>query len=741
MNAPRRTHATTPSPEGRWQTVAAAALLAAAAVVAYWPSLRGGFLWDDDALLTQNSLVQAADGLHRIWFTTQPLDYWPMTNSSFWLEWRLWGMQAAGYHVTNLLLHIGSALLLWAILRRLSIRGAFLAAFLFVLHPVNVESVAWIAQRKNTLSMVFFLLSMLWFLKHEFAPVEPARSGRPRGTASAKSRARPAAAATASPPDRSGVSRWYWLSLVAFVLAMLSKGSVVILPGLLLLCIWWRRGSLTRTDVMRTAPFWFVAVALTLVNLWFQAHLRHEVIRDATLLQRVLGAGAVIWFYLYKALLPMRLIFIYPQWQIHGDDVRWWLPVAAAVSTTGLLVWQRRRPVVRALLFAWVFFCLALVPVMGFTDVYFMKYSLVSDHYQYIALLAVAAAVAAGLVQTSGPGFNWPLGAGVWCAALLAVLGTATWRQNLQYANVETLWQSTLASNPGAWMAHNNLALYYLHGSAADFREAYAHLQAAVAINPHEGALHKNLGTTLFQMDRFEDAAEQHREAVRLTPDDADAFVALGADYQKLGRHAEAIEAYRQALKLNPQLGFVRSNVAASLDALGRADEASRELQQSLRTDPGTSQEHGARGDALLRLGRTEEAIAQYQEALRLDPSSVATMNNLGYALMVVGRLDEAERQLRQAVRLRPDDGAVHDNLGNVLQQMQRLDEAVGEFNAALKTASQVDSADVHNDLGVAFAKLGRHDESVAQFREALRLKPAFPAAQANLTKALGGSR
>ncbi len=341
------------------------ALIALVACVVYWPSLTGGFLWDDDVLLTGNALVKSADGLYRMWFTTEAVDYWPLTNSSFWLEWRLWGMNPIGYHVTNLILHVASATLAWAILRRLQIPGAFLAALIFVAHPVNVESVAWIAQRKNTLSMLFFLLSILWYFKHDLDTQAPGRA------------------------------RWYGLSLLAFVLAMLSKGSVVVLPLMLLLIAWWRRRRITSSDLARTLPFFVVGVGLTLVNIWVQTRGVQETIRHATLVERALGAGAVTWFYLWKAVLPINLTFVYPRWTIHASDLRWWCPLLAALLVTGLLVWRRHTPWGRPLLFAWAFYGLALAPVMGFADVYFMKYSLAADHYQYIALLGVSACAGA----------------------------------------------------------------------------------------------------------------------------------------------------------------------------------------------------------------------------------------------------------------------------------------------------------------------------------------------------------
>ena len=357
----------------RNRTLAGAALIAIATFAVYWPAIHGGFIWDDELLLTKNALVKASNGLYRIWFTREPIDYWPVTNSSFWIEWRLWGMNPTGYHVTNVLLHIGNALLAWALLSRLSIAGGFIAALLFAIHPVNVESVAWIAQRKNTLSMLFFLTSTLLYLQ---SPIGNRQS-----------------------PIR------YWLSFLAFVLAMLSKGSVVILPSILLLLVWWRQKRVRMRDVVETIPFWIAAITLTIVNIWFQHHGSHSDIRDATFVQRLLGAGAVPWFYLSKAIVPVRLMFVYPQWIVIASDPRWWLALAATLSTTALLFIYRRNEIVRALLFAWLFFCIALLPVMGFTDVYFMKYSLVADHYEYIALLAVCALAGAALAgkKRAGP--------------------------------------------------------------------------------------------------------------------------------------------------------------------------------------------------------------------------------------------------------------------------------------------------------------------------------------------------
>jgi len=287
--------------------------LCAVTWAAYLPAVHGGFIWDDSALLIDNPLIKARGGLYRFWFTTEPPDYWPLTSTTLWLEWRLWGMSPTGYHVTNIALHSVEALLLWVVLARLGIGGSYLAALLFAVHPVNVESVAWISQRKNLTAMLFFLLATLAHLQTEDR--EPSASDPPSGS------------------RRRGL---HVLAVVMFALAMLGKGSAAVLPLVLLLLAWWRRGRVTRQDLVRIAPFAVVAAILVVVNVWFQTHGAGN-IRDVTLVERVLGAGAVVWFYLYKALLPFKLAFVYPLWRIRPDELGWWVPLLAAAAVSVLL--------------------------------------------------------------------------------------------------------------------------------------------------------------------------------------------------------------------------------------------------------------------------------------------------------------------------------------------------------------------------------------------------------------------
>jgi tetratricopeptide (TPR) repeat protein len=624
----------------RWRAPAFCLLVVLVAFAVYWPALSGDFLWDDDVLLTANAQVQASDGLYRLWLTNEAVDYWPVTGSSFWLEWRLWGLSSTGYHVTNVLLHATSCLVLWALLRRLSIPGAELAALLFAVHPMNVESVAWIAQRKNTLSMVFFLLSILAYVAGEgYGSREPSRW-----------RAMTAA-------------RWYVLSLVAFVLAMLSKGSVAILPAALLLLLWWRHQAVSRRDLVRLMPFGAISVGLTLVNISMQTHRSASAIRDAGLLDRLLGAGAVVWFYLYKSLLPLNLTFIYPQWTIRWSEPVWWLPFAAAAGATVLLIWKRHLRPIRAVLLAWLLFGVALAPVMGLVDVYFMRYSLVADHYAYIALLAVVSAVAA---------LSNALVTRVVGALLVVVLGAAAWQQAHEYTDSGTLYAATLRKNPSCWLCETNLAVPLVaRGTPADLQQAVAHLTAAVRMNPNQPEMHSGLGVVL----------------------------------QKSGRFAEAIAEYERAIALNPRFGEARANLAVAreawaneLSAAGRYKEAIVQFEQLVKEAPNgvTADTRDAMAEVWRRLGDPQRALLEYREVVRLAPSSADAHNNLGSALLDLNQPADAAREFREALRLSPASANAHRNPGVALESQRQFDDAAEHFREALRLQPSFEDARAH---------------------------------------------
>lgn len=664
-----------PRPYG---VLAGVALIALAAFVAYFPALHGEFILDDDILLWRSSLIKAPDGLYRFWFTAEAYDYWPVSNTTLWLEWRLWGMNPTGYHVTNLLVHIATACLIWSVLLQLSIPGAFLAALLFAVHPVNVESVAWIAQRKGLLALLFALLSTCCW-------IESLKASWPA------SRASPA-----------GTERWYRWSLAAFVLAMLSKGSVAILPVLLLGVVRWNR-PLTRRDLVRVAPFLVVSVVLVLVNVWFQTHGVRVAFRSAGWVERLLGAGAALWFYLSKALLPVNLSFVYEQWHIQTDQLRWWLPLAAAAAVTCVL-WRFRRGWSRPVWFAWAYWCVTLAPVLGFTDVGFMVHSLVADHYQHLALIGVMALVAAGWgtwrQRVQGPGRRGLTAAACAAACTLTVL---TWKQSSLYANALTLYQATLERNPASWMAHNNL------------------------------------GNALLGLDRFPEAIEHFREATRLKADYFDGHNNLGLALRHSGRLDEARPHIEYALRLNPASPEAHFNMAAVLFQSGRPREAIEEYELSVRLNPDFPEAQFELGAALAHERRFPEAIEHYRQALRIKPKYPEAFNNLGGVLLESGRLPEAIEQFERAVRLAPDFAEAQSNLGKALYKAGRPQQALERFQETVRLEPEL--AEARNDLGVALADTNRLQEAIEQFQQALRLRPDYADARSNLNETLSMQR
>lgn len=284
------------------------ALLVALVLVAYLPVWRAGFIWDDDTLLLQNPGIQTTSGLARLWRSD-----FPLATTTLWLEWRLWGPNPLGYHLVNVLLHALSAVTLWRVLRRLNVPGAGLAAAIFAVHPVNAESVAWISERKNTLCMFFYLLCLLLYLRAETGADAGTKDREGKtGTLSAPS--------SISHPLSLPVSLYYWLSVGAFVLALLSKTAVAPLPLVLFGLAWWRRERLALSDVWHILPFLVLAAAAGFVSWWFQVHQAIGAsmldVRDESFWSRLAGAGWAIWFYLYKALVPLHLSFVYPRWRI-----------------------------------------------------------------------------------------------------------------------------------------------------------------------------------------------------------------------------------------------------------------------------------------------------------------------------------------------------------------------------------------------------------------------------------------
>jgi protein O-mannosyl-transferase len=580
-------------------------ILAVVTLLAYQPAWHGGVLWDDAANIATPEL-RTLDGLRRIWFeprTTQ--QYYPLLYTSSWLQERLLSDSPTGYHLVNLLLHIGCVVLVLKILRLLRIPGAELATIVFALHPVNVETVAWITERKNTLSGIFALGATLSYLKF----------------------------------DESRNKRRYILALGLFLFGLFSKTAIVTLPLAWLVILWWKRGAISwRRDVVPLIPFFFLSAAAGLMTWWVEhVNIAYKArTLDFSLVDRCLIAGRAFWFQLGKVLWPGDLMFIYPRWEINPDV--WWqyLFPLAVLGLLGIF-WSLRRWS-RAPLAGVLVYIFMLLPTLGFLNQYFFIYSFVSDHWQYLACLGIITPCASGIVLLPRRLKGWQAWLEPGATLLLGgVMFLLTWQQSRMYANIETLYRTSIARNPACWMAYCNL------------------------------------GNVLYQANRIPEATDLFNQALRIKP--AAAHYSLGNSLFLRGRTSEAIEQYEQALRINPDYAEARSNLGNVFLQTGRTPEAIDQFKQALRINPGYAEAHNNLGNALVQTGRTSEAIDHYKQALRISPNSASTHNNLGAALAQVGRISEAIEQVKAALRIDPYYIDARNNLIN-LETLQKTTPA-----------------------------------------------------------------
>ena len=558
--------------------------------MAYLPALRGGLLWDDTSHVTTPEL-QSLHGLWRIWFdlgATQ--QYYPLLHSAFWMEHRIWGDAVLGYHLTNVTLHAASACLVVMIVRRLSLPGAWLAGLVFALHPVCVESVAWISEQKSTLSGVFYLGSALAYLRF----------------------------------DQSRRASRYLLAFGLFALALLSKTVTATLPAALLVVFWWQRGRIEwKRDLRPLLPWFALGASAGLFTAWVERTFIGAKGADftLTLIQRCLLAGRAVCFYAGKLLWPRNLTFIYPRWNI--DPGQWWqylFPAGVVALAIGLCLLARRH---RGPLAGFLIFAGTLFPVLGFLNVYPFRYSYVADHFQYLAALGLIVPVASALAVMAGRIAPGRAGRVAFAAVLPAALGVLTWGQSGMYRDAETLYRETLVRDPDSWMAHNNLGniLLEIPGERDD---AMAHFEEALRIRPDYWEAHLSLGNALIQIPgRLADGIAEYQTAVRLDPEAERARSNLGAALLLEDRPREAIVQLETALRIKPRYAEAHNNLGnAFLQTFGRLPDAIREYQAALRINPDYVQAHVNLGNALLQVpGRRADAIAEYETAVRIQPN------------------------------------------------------------------------------------------------------------------------
>lgn len=608
-------------------------------LAAYLPALQAGYVWDDDDYLTANPTLQDLSGLRRIWLEPGATpQYYPLVFTTFWIERRLWGLQPFGFHLVNVLLHAGSAVLLWRVLKRLRIPGAWFAAAVFALHPVHVESVAWITERKNVLSGLFYLAAARAYLRFEPADGSARASVRPRGR--------------------------YALALLFFTAALFSKTVTSTLPAALALVLWWKRGRLLGRDLVPLLPMLVLGILLG----WNTASLERAHVGakgaefDLSFIDRILIAGRAVWFYLGKLVWPSRLSFVYPRWQI--DAGSWWpfvFPLALAMSVAAL--WFLRRRLGRGPLVAALFFCGTLFPALGFVNTYPMLFSFVADHFQYLASIGpIGLGVAAvGRLWPDRPSRSAPArffllrGREAGAVIVLLVLGLLTFRQSQAFRNEESLWLDALRANP-SWLASHNLGALYVREGKLDL--AIRYYKQAAELRPDKEATLYDLAGVAARAGRLEDAGHWYGEALRVRPDRGESHNQLGNVLFQLGRKEEALLHLQRAVQLLPDYASARRNLAYALADAGRTEEALVQLRRAVELEPNDGMSMN-RISLLLLYGQDAtprdraEAVDWAERAVRTSGSaSLPYMSTLAAAYAESGRLDDAIACLERAIGL-----------------------------------------------------------------------------------------
>ena len=646
-----------------------ALVLCLLAAVFYLPAmLWGGFVWDD-FIWYQSRAILEWSGLGTIWSWPSRIEkeqhYWPLTYTTFWLEHKIWGLEPAGYHVVNVLLHLLNTLLVWRLLLRLAVPGAWVAAAVFAVHPLHVESVAWVIERKDVLSGLFYLAALLVWLRF----LEQPRPWR------------------------------YGLALLLFAAGLLSKSIVVTLPAALLIIQWWKEGRITVRDLRRVAPFFLVAAVLTALDLY--SHGSRHVPLDYSLPERMLIASRALWFYAYKLAWPADLAVIYPRWNISLGDPRAWLYLAAAAALAATL-WLLRRRIGRGPLAGALFFAVTLSPVLGFVNYSYMMYSLVADRFQYLAgigiLVVLAGAGAHGASRLPGR-LKW--GATGLAAVVLALLGTATWRQSVIYRDGVALFSHVASLNPDAWSGHYNLSTSAMRAGLLE--TAMDAARTAVEKRPDDARAYAVLGSALIRTERLAEAEEILRRAVEIDPGHKGIRRAMAEMLRKQARREEALEVYRALLEIDPRYALAHAFMGDILLQLHRYGEAVESLSQALslvRAAPSLGPDlptaeslHVLLGKALRELGRTRVAEAHFRRALALDPYNMDALEHVAASHFGRKRYRKALELYRRQLEINASKASTHANIGAALFYLDRAEEAIRSLERALELDPTLETA------------------------------------------------
>jgi protein O-mannosyl-transferase len=708
-----------------------AGVLALLVFVAFFPAVTGQYVWDDDRHAGLIQYLQTLDGLKRIWI---PLDataqYYPLTFTTFWLEHLLWGENTAGYHVDNMLLHAGSAVLVWRLLRRLRLPGAWLAAAIWAVHPLQAESVCWISERKNVLSGLLFFASIWFYLDYDDRSGGLAQRGR---------------------LDKGGA---YALSLICFVLALLAKTVACAMPTVMLILAWWRgRKVLGRKTLLPLLPFFAVGLGMGLMTAYLEAApggniQAHGADWNLSLMQRLLIASRGVWFYAGKLIVPTGLTFSYPRVMPGIGHWLYFLGAAAALA----VLWIGRKEWGRGPLATVLYYLVTIFPALGFINIFPMRYSFVADHFQYLSglgLIVLAVAAGAWIVQR----LRLPAGVATGVSvAVVAALFCPAWLQAHIYQNPETLWRDTLAKNPDSWMADDNLGVELFKLGEQSERDA--------ANDQSQGDPDAAADETKDAQARFQEAEQLFHEALKWRPQNYATHNALGLLYRHLGRWQEAEAELKTAVDQEEQDERAHRLIAPYVnyadvyqfnhpgaDVRVWLDKA-MDLTDLPRTSPSVlAMARLAYGDYWIRRAsaaakenRPDEEMAdllrgieQLNAAVAAAPENLGSLFDLGQAYERLGLLDQKNADAERAAG-HPEEAAQDEF------KSHQVDDAMAmkNYTAALSRVQNGRYAPALAGIGKLYRRnvLVRDNQADAVhdllmalqfFRDAVSIDPAVP--------------
>ena len=697
--------------------------LAAAALAVFWPVTRCQFLnYDATAFVTANPHVQAGltvESFEWAWRSEVARNWHPITMLTHMLDCQWFGLNPAWPHLVNLLFHAANTLLLFHLLKRMTgavWRSAAVAA-LFALHPLHVESVAWVAERKDVLSTFFWLLTTWAYVRY----VENLK----RPTARAK---------------------WHYLAaLVIFALGLMSKPMLVTLPFALLLLDYWplarmnpakAKGTPFGRLILEKIPFLLLSAALCVVTYRLQEHGGSVLNVDNLPLGDRLGNALVSYArYIEKMFWPQGLAGLYvktaawPLWEVALAAL-----FLAAVSAA-VIAQRRRRPYLAA---GWFWYLGTLVPVIGLVQVGMQT---MADRYTYVPLIGLFVMVAWGGAELAAAGKSPRIAAGA-AAALLAACALVTRRQITYWHDSESLFKRMIDATPANYMAHYNLG--NLYERALRTNDAVAQFTAALEAEPNYADAHNNLGGILLDQKRYDEALLHYRAALRINPgflryfNLANALADAASARRDAAHFAEAVQTYRQALQLNPGSCEAHHNLGLTWQAQGREGEALAEFEQAAQLNPSFAPAQMSLAGALRSAGRLDEASVHYKAVTAADPGRADAWSGLAICDAMLNKMGEAAEAFRAVTRLQPNDAAAHGNLGNALAAQNKPDEAIPCYLTALK----LDPRDYQTEFNLALtlSHQGKRAEAESHYRQALRINPDYSEAKRALSDLLNGS-